>query len=223
MYVKLLLMLGLFVLLFFPSIGQEYSYTETTNNKTINYQIKKSKPEGGTYLIEMKDEYRLSRHYITPMGSTVRWHHTDTELAHNFEVERRGNNIAIQGTFKGNLINKTVEVDEAHWFNKVDHALSDWVRSDEEELDFWILKLSSDLDPLKIRAEKVGTETLKLHDGTFQAIKVKLTLCSFFMSNFWSSYYWYRKEDGLFLKFKGAMGLPGTPTTTIEFRQLAGQ
>ena len=221
MYIKPLLTLSLSVLLFLPSIAQEYSYTETTDNKSINYQITKSKPEAGLYMIEMKDAYRLSRHYITPMGSTVRWQHTDTELAHNFEVKRTGNNIAIHGTFKGNPINKTVEIDKDQWFNKVDHALSDWVRSDEDELDFWILKLSSDLDPLKIRAEKVGTETLKLDDGTFQAIKVKLTLCSFFMSNFWSSYYWYREDDGLFLKFTGAMGLPGTPTTTIELTQLA--
>ena len=223
MYIKPLLTLSLSVLLIFPSIAQEYSYTETTNNKSINYQVTKSKPEGGLYLIEMKDEHRLSRHYIKPMGSTMRWQHSDTELAHNFVVKRTGNNIAISGTFKGNPINKTVEIDKDQWFNKVDHALSEWVRSDKEKLDFWVLKLSSDLDPIKIRAEKVGKETLKLDDGTFQAIKVKLTLSSFLMSNFWSSYYWYRAEDGLFLKFKGTMGMPGTPTTIIELTSFAGK
>lgn len=221
MYVKFLLTPCLLVVFFLPSVGQEYSYSETTNDETTNFQIKKSRPEEGIYLIEMKDEHRLSHHYTMLRGSTVRWQHTDTKLSHDFKVERMGNDIVIRGTFKGNQINKTVEIDDARWYSKVDHALSDWVRSDEEELDFWILKLSSDLDPLKISAEKVGTETIKLEENSFQAIKVRLTLCGFFLSKLWSSYYWYRKEDGLFLKFKGAMGKPGTPTTTIELTHCA--
>ncbi len=222
MFVKFLLA-PLLALHFLPSLGQEYSYTETTNNETTNFQIKKSHANEGVYMIEMKDENRLSHHYIMPQGTTVRWQHKDTKLAHDFNVERKGNDIAIRGTFNGNEINKVVEIDDAHWHSKVDHALTDWVRSEEDELDFWILKLSSDLDPLKISAEKVGTEMIKLDNNTFQATKVKLTLCGFFMSKLWSSYYWYRKEDGLFLKFKGAMGLPGTPTTTIELTHNAGQ
>ena len=223
MYVKFLLSLCLPLLLFLPLIAQKYGYAEITNNTKTNLQIIKEQTKEGIFLITMKDEYRDSRHYFEPEGYTIRWEHSDTKLGHDFDVVRMGEKVAIQGTFQGKTIDKTVEIDEDMWTNKVDHALSDWVRSDEEEVEFWILKLSSDLDPLKIRAEKVGYEVINLNHRTFQTIKVKLTLCGFFLSHLWSSYYWYRKEDGLFLKFRGAMGRPGTPLTTIELTHLAEQ
>lgn len=200
-----------------PLMGQEYFYTETTENKSTDLQITKRQTTDGAYMITMKDNYRDSRHYFQPEGYTVRWQHSDARVGDDFDVVRKGDQIAIKGTLQGKPINKTVEIDESIWINKVDHALSNWVKSDDDAIDFWILKLSADLDPLKINAKKVGEETLNLDGKSFQTIKVKLTLCGFFLSHLWSSYYWYRKEDGLFLKFKGALGTPGTPLTTIEY------
>jgi hypothetical protein len=222
MYVVSLLTFCLPLSIFSPLAAQEYFYTEVTDNTKTNLQITKKETEDGTFLITMKDDHRDSRHYFEPEGYTIRWEHSDTQLGHDFDVVRSGDKIAIKGTFQGKPIDKIVDIDESVWMNKVDHALSSWVRSDDEEVEFWILKLSSDLDPLKIRAEKVGHEILKLNQKTFLTIKVKLTLCGFFLSHLWSSYYWYREEDGLFLKFRGAMGRPGTPLTTIELTPLAG-
>lgn len=217
MIVKTIFSFYLFFQLISPLSAQEYSYTEITEDKKTDLQITKKQTKEGVFLITMKDEHRDSRHYFKPEGNTIRWQHTDARVGDDFNVVRKGDQISITGTYQGKPIDKIVEIDESIWVNKVDHALSNWVRSDKDEIEFWILKLSSDLDPLKIHAKKVGEETLKLDGKTFQTTKVKLTLCGLFLSHLWSSYYWYRKEDGLFLKFEGAMGMPGTPMTTIKY------
>ncbi len=217
------LTLCIFILWTLPLMAQEYTYSETTSGERLMVNISKRQTEQSQSIIEMKGIYRDSRHYFEPDGYTVRWQHKDTQLLHDFDIIRDKNDIIIKGMFKGEAIHKTVKVDDKCWMNKIDQGLCPWVKSDEDEIVFWILKLSSDLDPIKFKAEKVGTEMLQTSAGTFSTIKVKLRLDGFLVSHLWSAYYWYREADGVFLKYEGASGMPGTPVTVIELESFVGR
>lgn len=201
-------------------VAQELEYTETTGQEETLLKIRIKPQSEGKELI-FTDPETYSRHKFYPEGFTQSWAHKDEENKHDFEAVREGNQIHIKGTFKGESIQKTVTIDERQWINKLDHGLSAWAVGEEDELVFWTLKLSSDLDPIKFRAEKLGIEKISLPEDTFEAVKVKLTLDGFLLSSLWSAYCWYDANSGLFLKYEGANGGPGTPTTTIELNRMA--
>jgi hypothetical protein len=222
MYSKLCLLILFTCLLLYPLpvVAQELEYMETTGQEETLLKIRiKPRSEGKELIFTDPETY--SRHRFQPEGFTQSWIHKDKENQHDFEAIREGNQIHIKGTFKGEVIQKTVKIDERQWINKLDHGLSVWAVGEEDELVFWTLKLSSDLDPIKFRAEKLGTESITLPEGTFDAVKVKLTLDGFLLSSLWSAYCWYEVSSGLFLKYEGANGGPGTPTTTIELNKMA--
>ncbi|MFP4088873.1 MAG: hypothetical protein ACLFT3_01080 [Cyclobacteriaceae bacterium] len=205
-------------LLPFFLLAQEYSYLDRTGDEQTQISIQKEQLADGTHTLELKEPDRYSLHYFRPKGFTRKWVHKNRSLNHDFVAERQGNTIRISGTFKGEPVNKAVEIDEAVWINKIDHGLSEWSKSGEDEMVFWVLKLSSDLEPIRFRAERVGLEELSLASGPHKAVKIRLKLDGFLYSHLWSAYCWYRESDGLFLKFEGKNGGPGTPLTVISLQ-----
>lgn len=214
-----LIFFGFTCLLIEPGATQQLEYTETTGQEETLLKIHIKPQAEGKELI-FTDPATYSRHRFHPEGSTQRWIHQDKEHQHDFEAFREGNQIHIKGVFKGEPIQKSVSIDKRQWINKLDHGLSAWAIGEEKELVFWTLKLSSDLDPIKFKAVKLGTETLTLPEGDFMTVKVKLSLDGFLLSGLWSAHCWYDADSGLFLKYEGANGGPGTPTTTIALHKI---
>lgn len=214
---RIFFLITLSSILITPLIGlsQELEYLEVTNNEKMRLNINITPLSNGKELV-FTDIHTYSKHIFSPVGYTQKWLHKDEKDIHDFEAVRKGNFIHIDGVFKGERIQKTVEIDEKRWINKLDHGLSSWAIGNEDELVFWTLKLSSDLDPIEFRAEKVGQEAIELSGEEYQTVKVKLTLDGMLLSKLWSAYCWYERETGLFLKFEGTNGGPGTPLTIIK-------
>ncbi len=200
------------------SLGQAFVYTDSEGGITQLLNVRKKQERGGLMLY-LNSEIKNTRHFYQPPGHTVEWKLIDHAEKHDFYARRHGNQIAIEGIYQGKPITKTVDVDEKPWINKLDHGLSNWARSEEDELVFWTLKLNSGLDPILFKAEKLGTENLETPAGKFQTVKVKLNLNGFLLSNLWSAYCWYRVSDGLFVKYEGDSG-PGTHLRMIELQRI---
>ena len=198
--------------------AQQYHYVSTTADHAHDITVTKEKKQGTDVLT--LEEYKLySQHVFHPKLGTRQWELRDDKADHNFVAKRTENTIHIKGNFHGEPLEKTVKIDDDVWFNKLDHGLSAFAVSDQEELSFWVLKLLSDLDPIKMTAEKEGTERIRMGERTYDAVKVKLTLNHFILSKLWSAHCWYRASDGLFLRYEGANGRPGTPVTMIELQK----
>ncbi|MEM9676311.1 MAG: hypothetical protein ACFB15_08575 [Cyclobacteriaceae bacterium] len=195
--------------------AQEYRYAGLYGDNPYEIAVRKYHEEGQPKLV-LTEEKRYSEHTFHPDMGTEKWVLRDEKEDHQFTAQRVGDQIHIQGKFQGEPIDKTVAVDERLWFNKLDHGLSYFAASDQEELSFWVLKLVSDMDPIKLSAEKEGIEQLTMDGQTYQALKIKLTIDNFLLSKLWSAELWYRTSDGLFLRYEGANGGPGTPKTIIE-------
>jgi hypothetical protein len=198
--------------------GQEFVYLDKEGDEERILRITKKQVPGKQTLI-LNSSHKYSEHTYMPPGQTRRWQLKDTSVSHDFLVERVQNEIKISGRYAGESINKKHQIDDKPWINKLDHGLSAWVNSEEEEIVFWTLKLNSGLDPVEFEAEKVDTEEVITPAGTFQTIKVKLRLHGFLISNFWSATLWYRIEDGLFIRYEGDSG-PGTSLRTIVLQKI---
>jgi hypothetical protein len=197
--------------------AQSFFYSKHTGEERTAVYITKGR-EADLHTLELREEARYSRHFYSSPGFTQKWILRDDSLAHDFVAERKGEAIYIRGKFFGEAISKSVKIDQAPWINKIDHGLSAWAVSEHDELVFWVLKLKTDLDPMRFKAEKIGEEDISLPSGTFRAVKVKLTFNNFVLSHLWSAYCWYRKSDGLFLRYEGVNGGPGTPLTVIRLQ-----
>ena len=198
--------------------GQRYHYTSATEDRTHDITVTKKKVEGKDILV-LEEPKLYSKHIFNPSTGTEQWSLRDEKSDHNLVAQRTGELIHISGTFRGESVKKAVSIDEDVWFNKLGHGLSSFAVSDQQEISFWVLKLLSDMDAMKMIAEKEGTERIQVGDESYQAIKVKLVLDHFILSKLWSARCWYRASDGLFLRYEGANGRPGTPVTVIELEK----
>ncbi len=198
----------------FSVFSQELLYVSITDGEKTLQEISKSH-RGAYEVIEIQEPEQYSKHFFLHEGSTQEWVHQNHKENTEFTAERTNNVIQINGVLRDEKIQKSVSIDKDIWINKIDQGLSYFALSGQESITFWTLKLS-DLEPLQFKAEKVGIENLKIDNQVIEAVKLKMTLKNMFLSKLWSAYLWYRTSDGLFLKYEGAKGGPGTPTTTIE-------
>lgn len=196
------------------AFSQEFIYVSTTEGERTIQEINNFR-KGPYQIVEISEPDRYSKYFFCAQGTTEEWIHRNDKENTNFVAEREDNTIRINGTLKDEKVQKTVSIDGDLWLNKIDFGLSQFAMSDRESITFWTLKLS-DLEPLHFRAEKMGVETLQINNQQVQAIKLKMTLKNFLLSKLWSANLWYRASDGLFLKYEGAKGGPGTPVTVIK-------
>ncbi|MBN1948188.1 MAG: hypothetical protein JW784_00430 [Candidatus Cloacimonetes bacterium] len=134
----------------------------------------------------------------------------DTDLM----IVRQNNYLVITGRQLGKQVNKNLKIDDRPWFQAISHSLYDFVKSEDSEIEFWFL-LVDGLQAYKLKALKAGLETITLDGREYETCKVKVTLKGI-LSALWSSYYWYRATDGLFVQYKGRNGPPGTPYTIVR-------
>lgn len=199
------------------ALAQDIVYISVTKGDSTEQEINQYQ-EGELLVVEVKEDERFSKHYFCGEGTTQKWMYRDEKENTEFVAEREGNAIYIQGILQGEKIEKTIAIDQDIWINKIDHGLSHFVNSDQTSVTFWTLKLA-DLEPVHFEAEKIETEMLQINGQKVQAIKVKLTLNHMLIARFWSAHLWYRTSDGLFLRYEGANGGPGTPVTTITIAE----
>ena len=198
--------------------AQKYHYVSTTEDRMHDIIVTKEK-SGNHHVLTLEEHKLHSRHVFDTQVGTEQWALRDDKSDHNFVAQRDGDLIRISGTFRGEPVDKEVDIDDDVWFNKLDHGLSTFAVSDQQEISFWVLKLLSDLDPIKMTAEKEGVEQIEVGGRSYEAVKVKLILDHFILSKLWSARCWYRTSDGLFLRYEGANGRPGTPVTTIDLKE----
>lgn len=151
---------------------------------------------------------------LTPDFTTQKWENNtkrqDTKLA----AHRSGNTIKIQGTFKGKEIAKEFKIDNRPWFQAWNLSLGPFALSGKNRLEFWTVR-NNDLKECTMVVLREKEETIKINSQAVETVKVKVTLTGW-TSVFWSAHYWFRKSDGLYLRYEGANGPPGTPVTVVE-------
>jgi len=148
------------------------------------------------------------------LGATLQWELKNPGTNTDIVARREKRSILINGTFEGESIDKKVSIDGAPWYQPMSFSLTSFIKSDKSSVEFWSLR-PNDLLSYKMKAKKKEIQLIKIHGKEVEVQKVKVSLTGF-RSMFWHGYYWFRKVDGLFMKYEGVNGPPGTPKTIIE-------
>jgi hypothetical protein len=122
----------------------------------------------------------------------------------------------ITGQFKNNVIEKKLTINHLPWYQALSISLRPLVLSSDDCLEFWILRTDT-LQVYKIRASKLSSDHLACNNRTIKAQKIKLSLTGM-LSFIGESYYWFRANDGVFMKYSGPADLWNSRKIIIEFQ-----
>jgi hypothetical protein len=189
-----------------------YHYKEVTGDSVteVAWRLRK----GATYVLTYTSP---AEQHVTTTGhdyDTRRWQLTVENGQTNFLAERTGQTILVRGTFKGTPIDKRLEVDESPWYQATSLSLRQLVTSGDSERVFWTIRMDT-LTAHKIKAIKKGIEFIESGGSRKELLRIRLTLPGL-LAPFWKSDYWFALPEGIFFRFKGPSGPPGSPMTIVN-------
>jgi len=208
---------ALLLFLFLPIL----LFSETTNNykiaigEDIYYSSFSIAKTDSLILYIYRHEAEEQINYYNQNGTTQKFTHKDSTNNIDLIAIKDGKKIILKGISCENIIDTVIKIDESPWKQSMSYSLSEFALSGEEKIEYWIIRLDK-FKGEKMQAEKAGTENITIKDKSYLAVKVKISAAGL-RSKFWSGHYWFRVSDGLFLKYEGWNGLPGSTKTTIEF------
>ncbi len=207
----------LLLILFLPIL----LFSETTNNykiaigEDVYYSSFSTTTTDSLILYIYRHEVEEQINYYNFDGLTQKFTHKDSTKNIDLTATKDGRNIILKGISEEKNIETVIKLDESPWKQSMSYSLSEFALGDEEKIDYWIIRLDK-FKGEKMQAEKAGTEDISIYGTQYHAVKLKIS-ASGLRSKFWSGHYWFRASDGLFLKYEGWNGLPGSTKTIIEF------
>jgi hypothetical protein len=142
------------------------------------------------------------------------WKFKNKDEGSDFTATRNDNIIKIEGQMNGRTVIKELKIDGKPWYQMIPFALSDFVKSGKESLEFWIVQKNK-MEAIETIFKRGNVENIEIEGKIFETIKVRHTLPGV-KGAFWGSDYWVRKTDGVYVKFKGLKGPPGSPEAVVE-------
>ncbi len=193
---------------------ESYHYIEKTGaaKKEIQWCVDKSQPSRLVYI--SKGEIHTTQ--TNQSFATLEWKMEKSMEDTLLHARRQADTIIIDGRFKGNDLRKVLHIDEDPWYQATSWSLRPFILSPVNSVRFWTVRINT-LKAYKITATKKQNEDLSLGTGNEDAIQVDLRL-SGMLAPFWKSTYWFRRSDGVFLRFEGPSGPPGAPDMVVEYR-----
>jgi hypothetical protein len=192
-----------------PSCDELHYYQKVTG--TVVNEVEWRLTKGDFYQLDciMPDE----RHVTVTDGDydTRSWKMTSSDGKTELVAERIDRTIIIRGRFEGEPVDKVLDIDDRPWYQATSLSLRGFLDSDDTECVFWTIRLST-LKAHKIKAVKKGVEQLEENDD--HLFRIRLTLPGM-LAPFWKSDYWFVQPEGMFFRFEGPSGPPGSPMTTI--------
>lgn len=144
--------------------------------------------------------------------ATRQWSLSNPKEKTALDARREGDYIVLKGLFKGDPLDKRLDIDEAPWFQSLSTSLRAFLESPDRSTVFWTLRPDK-LTALKVRATKKGADLLDLGNRKVETQRIEVGLTGV-GSLFARGNYWFRASDRLFLHYQGPR-LPGIPLTTI--------
>ncbi|MFO7714527.1 hypothetical protein [Desulfosarcina sp.] len=195
-----------------PEMPEEiHFYREVTGEsvKEVSWRLRKGA------LLVLTYSSPVERHVTTtgPDYDTRHWQVVAENGQTDLSAERMNHTIVVHGRFEGSPVDKRLEIDDSPWYQATSLSLREMVSSDDTERVFWTIR-SDTLTAHKIRAIKKGVETIDLDGNRKELLRIRLTLLGM-LAPFWKSDYWFAAPEGIFYRFKGPSGPPGSPMTVV--------
>ena len=208
---KYFLFLLLFPILIFGEVTNDY---KIIIGEDVYYSSFSTSKTDSSILYIYRHEVEEQINYYNPDGTTNKFTHIDSTKNINLTAIKDGSTVILKGTSERKTIDEVIKLDKAPWKQSMSYSLSKFVLSDKDKIEYWIIRLDK-FKGEKMQAEKAENEDITINGRPYHAIKIKISAAGL-RSKFWSGHYWFRSSDGLFLKYDGWNGLPGSTKTIIE-------
>jgi hypothetical protein len=144
----------------------------------------------------------------------VRFELSDPAEELHVVVERSGDELTLSGTHKGKSLRNTLHLNGHPWLQSMSLSLGQFVLSGASEITYSIFRIDK-MKLCTLQAQITGTHELVVNGIPQLATEVQVSATGI-LAKLWHCTYWFRSSDGLFLRYHGVNGPPGTPVTTIE-------
>lgn len=190
---------------------ESYRYKHVTGSQVhyFDWQLN----SGETLYLQTRQQLELTETRFNSDLSTLSWKIRDSDSLTDLTVERRGNSLVMQGTFKGEILSKEEPIDEAPWYQALSVSLRQFVELEQESVHFWTIR-ADNLEVHQLRASRQKNTSIMVGNDSVATIQLKIQPTGW-RAPFWSANYWLREKDGVFLRYQGRSGPPGAPTTVI--------
>ncbi len=146
---------------------------------------------------------------------TLTWQVEDPARRTLLRAVREQNAIVVQGRLNGKPIDQEITLDSDPWFQATSLSLRAFVMSAQESIRFWSLR-SNTLKAYKLQATKQGVDQMIVDGRREEAVNVEIRLTGW-KAPFWAGHYWYRRADGLMLRYEGAGDAAGSSRIIISY------
>ena len=195
--------------------GQVLQYKETIGGEVSTLTI--DVVEKTSQSIKLKGQSSTGSQIYSELngrdGSNLLWERTQD--SQKVTAIRSQDRVEVRVEHDDKCEEKVYEIDSSPWIQSREFGMSGFADDPEVvELQFWALN-PSDTSIVKMMGTRQEEKRIKCGDNFFDAFKVKVTLAGW-KSIFWSSEFWFRKSDGVFLKYIGSASGPNSPEIISE-------
>jgi hypothetical protein len=190
-------------------------YRETAGARQItNRMSEEILPDGFFMRSRLSDgdmhDVRLDKALLT-----LSYHVTSPARRIDYTVVRTGNVLVVDGMLGGKPISKRITIDSRPWYESFERSAQDFITAGVRvPLVFWVVH-PWEANAYLLQARIEGREQVSVNSTRVDAVRVRVAPLGF-LRIFWSALYWYRQDDGRFLRYEGVRGPPGTPKTIVE-------
>lgn len=191
--------------------GESYRYKHVTGSQVhyFDWQLNR----GASLHLRTRQQGELTETRFNSDLSTSSWKIQNSASRTDLTVERRGNSLVMQGTFKGEIVSKEETIDEAPWYQALSVSLRQFVDPEQESIQFWTIRADT-LEVHRLQVTRQKNTLIDIDNDSAATIQLKIQPTGW-RAPFWSANYWLRAKDGVFLRYQGRSGPPGAPTTSI--------
>lgn len=186
-------------------------YREQTGEEMVMFS-RETASDGERITVMQRQKEMSDATISTPDGATISWHYTDPPDT-DVKAWRTGDALHLAGIFKGRVLAETIRLDDDPWFQHPSYSLGRMALSESDSATFWIIRQDT-LAIVALTAKRDKSETVTCTDDPLVAEKITIRPKGV-LAPLWSAQYWFRKKDGLFLRYRGVHGPPGTAETAV--------
>lgn len=225
-YLRFLVFILFVLVLAYSSFSEIFSYNETAGkeNRTLTYVVDKigSGYEIRLVCIRSSDTFYTERYTTDSVMSVLHWQYREKGKQIEISGNRKGNSIYLTGHFRDKTVIKTENIDDSPWYQELPVILKELLRTVPlNSISFWAVGTDDPgaMKTVKFTASKKDTDIITVNTKIEDAIHIVISFTGI-MSKVWHCDSWFRKDDGLFLVYKGKNSLL-SPTVVTEFNSLS--
>jgi hypothetical protein len=187
--------------------GETRVYEEKIQNQVTTHKFSIEQTASG-YLVALASEApgrRIDQRFeLEPGLAALAWSYENPLEKTKISAYRKENRIFLSGLHKGKAIEKTFKINELDWNQSFNIGLEQFALSGAKAMKFWAIGTTApgDMKITTFTVKKEGFEKIILAGKEIETVRIRVSL-SGLLAIFWSGNYWYKRDDGKFLRYRG--------------------